>query len=67
MLMRQNKKPCGCWCSISQRIATVFEGDVKSGEQQTFEFNPAAACDCMFIYRLQTEQGSYYGKAMMVR
>lgn len=50
-----------------QRIATLFEGDVKAGEQQMVEFNPATSCDCMFIYRLQTEQGSYYGKAVMVR
>jgi len=50
-----------------QRIATVFEGEVNAGELQTFEFNPASACNCMFIYRLQTEQGSYYGKAVMVR
>lgn len=50
-----------------QRIATLFEGDVNAGEPQLFEFNPATSCHCMFIYRLQTEQGSYYGKAVMVR
>ncbi len=50
-----------------QRLAVLFEGDAKALELQQFEFNPASACDCMFIYRLQTEQGAYYGKAVMVR
>lgn len=50
-----------------QRIASLFEGNVKGGALQKFEFSPENSSDGMFIYRLQTEGGIYYGKAMMVR
>ena len=50
-----------------QRVAVVFEGNVKGAELKKLEYNPAMNCDCMIIYRLQTEQGAYYGKAVMVR
>ncbi len=50
-----------------QRIAEVFEGNVKAGELQKHEFTPDKFTDGMFIYRLQTANGSYYGKAVMVK
>ena len=50
-----------------QRLAVVFEGKVKAAELQKTEYHPAAGCNCMIIYRLQTYQGTYYGKAVMVR
>lgn len=50
-----------------QRIAELFEGDVKAGELQKHEFAPDKQADGMFIYHLQTASGSYYGKAVMVR
>jgi len=50
-----------------QRIAELFEGNVKGGELQKVEFSPEAASEGMFIYRLQTEQGIYFGKAVMVK
>jgi len=50
-----------------QRIADLFEGNVEAGELQKHEFTPDKLSDGMFIYRLQTENGSYYGKAVMVR
>jgi hypothetical protein len=50
-----------------QRIATVFEGDVKPAELQKVQYKPATNCNCMIIYRLQTEQGTYFGKAVMAQ
>lgn len=50
-----------------QRVAELFEGNVKAGELQKYEFTPDKFADGMFIYRLQTESGSYFGKAVMVR
>jgi len=50
-----------------QRLATLFEGDVKAAELNRFEYNPVASCDCLIIYRLQTSQGAYYDRVVMVR
>lgn len=50
-----------------QRLSLLFEGEVKGNELHKVEFTPAASCDCMIVYRLQTEQGTYYGKAVMTR
>ncbi len=49
-----------------QRIVQLFEGDAKGGELRKFEFTPQNIVEGMYIYRLQTESGSYYGKAVMV-
>ena len=48
-------------------MATLFEGDVKAADLTKVEYAPVTNCGCMVIYRLQTEQGTYYGKAVMVR
>jgi hypothetical protein len=50
-----------------QRITTLFDGDVKADELKKIEYSPATNCDCMVIYRLQTEQGTYFGRAVMVK
>ena len=50
-----------------QKIATLFEGDVKASELQKFEYHPTSFSDGMIIYRLQTAQGIYYDKAVMVK
>jgi len=50
-----------------QRLATLFDGYVKAAELQRFAYAPAVNCACIVIYRLQTEQGTYYGKAVMAR
>ncbi len=49
-----------------QKLAEVFSGDLKANEKQKFEYLPAASCGCLVIYRLQTEYGAYYGRAMML-
>jgi hypothetical protein len=50
-----------------QRLATVFDGDVKAAVINKVKYIPAANCGCIIIYRLQTVQGTYYGKVMMVK
>ncbi len=50
-----------------QRIAELLEGNVKGGELNKVEFSPESVSEGMFIYRLQTEQGTYFGKAVMVK
>ncbi|HXH18236.1 MAG TPA: hypothetical protein VNJ07_04045 [Chitinophagales bacterium] len=50
-----------------QRLATLFDGDVRAGDVMNMDYSPATTCDCMVIYRLQIEQGTYYGKGVMVK
>jgi len=50
-----------------QKIATLFDGYVKASEKRTFEYAPRRASTGIIIYRLKTWQGTYYGKAVMVR
>jgi hypothetical protein len=48
-----------------QRIGSLFEGNVKAGEMTRVEFRPATVSKGFIIYRLQTERGIYFGKAVM--
>ncbi|HXH19384.1 MAG TPA: hypothetical protein VNJ07_09910 [Chitinophagales bacterium] len=50
-----------------QKLATLFEGNVKAGAMQKVEFVPAGIAEGMIFYRLQTKQGAYFGKAVMVK
>ena len=50
-----------------QKIATLFEGDVKAYETIKLKYLPANVSDGMIIYRLQTEDSTYYDKAVMVK
>ena len=56
-----------------QRLAELFDGDVTAGQLKQFEYVPAENCPVervergMVTYHLQTEQGTYHGKAVMVR
>ncbi|HXH19489.1 MAG TPA: hypothetical protein VNJ07_10440, partial [Chitinophagales bacterium] len=53
--------------AAGQRLAVLFEGHARSSVLNKTEFKPAAAPDGIIIYRLRTEQGSYIGKAVLVR
>lgn len=48
-----------------QRIARLFEGSVTGGTLQRFTYQ-ASGSEGMLIYRLQTKNGIYFGKAVNV-
>jgi len=50
-----------------QRVAELFEGDVKAGELQKYEFTPDKLSDGIIIYRLQTDLGVFFGKAVLTK
>ncbi len=52
--------------AAGQKIATLFEGDVKAAEMQKIKFIPGTISGGMIIYRLQTEKTTRHGKAVMV-
>lgn len=53
--------------SNGKKIATLFDGQVKAAELRKVEYNPAVAANGLVLYRLQTDKGVYYGKAVMVK
>ena len=50
-----------------QLLQVLYDGQAKSYRQYHVEFNPVSISGGIVIYRLQTETGSYYDKAVMVR
>jgi len=50
-----------------QKIAVLFDGQVNANQLQRVEFNATQSEQNMFIYRLQTETNTYYGKAIGVK
>jgi len=50
-----------------QRIAELFEGDVKAFEIKKVEFAPEKVSSGILVYRLQTEKGTFFGKAVIAR
>jgi len=66
-LVKDSRVKLEIFSITGQRLASLFEGDVKGGEIQKFEYAPGSNCDCMVIYRLQTKDGAYFGKAVMVK
>jgi len=50
-----------------KRITELFEGNVKAGELQKYEFTPDKLADGMILYRLQTKSGAYFGKAVLTK
>ncbi|HXH18235.1 MAG TPA: hypothetical protein VNJ07_04040, partial [Chitinophagales bacterium] len=50
-----------------QKLAVLFEGDVKANELKKLEYSPVSASGGVIIYRLQTEHGAWYDKAVLVR
>jgi len=53
--------------SNGKKIATLFDGQVKAAELRKVEYNPTTAANGLVLYRLQTNKGVYYGKAVMVK
>lgn len=49
-----------------RKIATLFEGAMKADENQKLEFSPGFVPGGIIIYRLQTEQNIWYGKAVRI-
>ena len=51
-----------------QLVATLFDGEVKASEQRKLEFVPDGIINQgVIFYRLQTEHGMYYNKALMMK
>jgi len=50
-----------------QRLAVLFDGNVQAAEMKKVEFTPENLAGGMIIYRLQTEKGAFFGKAVMAR
>ena len=50
-----------------KRLATLFDGEVNADEVKKVEYYPVNVTDGMIIYRLQTEQGIWHNKAMLVK
>ena len=49
------------------RLALIFQNKVSAGELQKVQYIPVALNEGMLFYRLQTDQGAYFGKAVMVK
>jgi hypothetical protein len=45
----------------------VFEGDIKANQLVKAEYNPQDVSEGIIIYRLQTAQGAYHDKVMLVK
>ncbi len=50
-----------------QKITTLFEGYVNASAKNSFEYIPSGKVSGVLIYRLQTEYGTYYDKAILVK
>jgi hypothetical protein len=50
-----------------QLLDVLFEGNIRAGELQKAEFKTDGISRGMVIYRLQTEQRAYYGRAVMMK
>jgi hypothetical protein len=49
-------------------VATLYEGAVEGGKQNSYEFNAADHAAGMYFYRLETKAGSKFtGKLMLVK
>ncbi|HXH19668.1 MAG TPA: hypothetical protein VNJ07_11365, partial [Chitinophagales bacterium] len=50
-----------------QRLATLFDGNIKAAELKKVEFSAGSIPGGLVVYRLQTEKAAYHGKAIMVK
>lgn len=50
-----------------QKLATLFDGNASASELVKVEYNAGEVAGGMIIYRLQTEQGAWFNKAMLVK
>jgi hypothetical protein len=50
-----------------QLLGVLFEGDVKAAELHKAEFNALGMAKGMVVYRLQTAQKTFYGRAMLMK
>jgi hypothetical protein len=48
-----------------KRVAHLFEGDAKGSEVYKIEYLPETRSNAILIYRLQTDQKTYFGKVIM--
>jgi hypothetical protein len=55
------------YSTSGQRIAVLFDGKAEPGNLYKFQYYPDEAASGMVIYRLQTETGTHFGKAVMVK
>lgn len=50
-----------------QLLDVLFNGNVQASALQRIEYKPEITSGGVLIYKLQTQQTIYYGKAMMVK
>jgi len=50
-----------------KQLAVLFEGDVTAGVKMKSEYRPERVSPGILIYRIQTEQAMYHGKAILTR
>jgi len=50
-----------------QRVITLFEDEMQASESLTIAYKPRSMTGGMVIYRLKSDGGTWYGKAVMVR
>jgi hypothetical protein len=50
-----------------QLLGVLFEGDVKAAELHKAEFNALGIAKGMVVYRLQTAEKTFYGRAMLMK
>ena len=50
-----------------QKLATLIDADLKAAELHHAEFFAGNYPEGMILYRLQTEKGSYFGKAIIAK
>ncbi len=53
--------------AAGQKLATLFDGYAGASELVKVEYNAGEVAGGMVIYRLQTEQGAWFSKAMLVK
>jgi len=66
-LQQDSKVTLEVYSISGQRLAVLFEGNVKAGNAKKVEFTADQTEPGMIIYRLQSETGTYYGKAVGIR
>jgi len=66
MVIEDTKATVEIFNVSGQRLATLFDGNVRASELYKAEFKPERVSSGVIIYKLRTEKETTYGKAVMV-
>ncbi len=64
---QDSKVKLDIFSSNGKKIATLYDGQVKAAELRKVEYIPSTQARGLVLYRLQTNEGVYYGKAVMIK